>query len=210
MRARKRFREESVGFEFCGSGTPDRSVVVDDVAGRVDDSVLFQSVAALERGVFQHDANRSIVASDPKDFLESGVDQRTSGPQSSYIQRGDIDAFEYICGDASLNFAPDLKQENWIRADVVECPKCSGCHVGERSLDVQDVESSNVFVAHAILPSRVDQGLKKTRTPVHVSPSTEILLKSSKASHSSFVTHGSCNSGKNVDEELSEVPIEVP
>lgn len=92
---------------------------------------------------------------------------------------------------------------------MVEGPEYSGCDSGKRSLDVRDVEVSNVFLAHALRGSRVDEGLKKTRTHMHLSTITKILLNSSEASHSSFVARRSCNGRKHVDEEFCEVPVKV-
>ncbi len=75
------FRKELVGVEDRGAGTPDRGVIVDHVAGHVNDAVLFEEVAVLEEGVLQHDAYGGVVAPGAKYFLEGGVEERADGSE---------------------------------------------------------------------------------------------------------------------------------
>lgn len=75
------FRNESVGVEGRGVGSPDGRVVVDHVAGHADDAIFFEEELILEEGVLQHDAHGGVVAPGAKDFLKSGVEGRAGGPE---------------------------------------------------------------------------------------------------------------------------------
>lgn len=79
------FRKESVGVEGRSNGAPDRGVVVDHVAGHVDDAVFIEEVAVLEEGVLQGDAHGGVVAPSAKDSLEGGVEERGGGSEFSDV-----------------------------------------------------------------------------------------------------------------------------
>lgn len=72
--------------------------------------------------------------------MEGGVDQRTVGSELGYVDGGD----GVFGQEALLGFFSDAVEEGRVGVDVVKHPKGRGRYVGERGLDVEDIEAGDV------------------------------------------------------------------
>lgn len=63
----------------------------------------------------------------------------------------------------------DAVEERWVGGDVVDDPEGGGGYVGERGLDVEDVEAGDVGLSDAVLLAGVDEGFEEAGATVRVS-----------------------------------------
>jgi hypothetical protein len=98
-----------------------------------------------------------------------------------------------------LDFVSDAREERWVGGEVVEGPEGGGGYVGEGGLDVEDVETGDVFLADAVLLASVDEGFEEAGCTVRVYLNMEILFDGVGAGQSTFVTRGSGDGWENID-----------
>lgn len=94
--------------------------------------------------------------------------------------------------------------------DVVDGPEGGGGYVGERGLDVEDVEAGDVGFGDAVLLAGVDEGFEEAGCTVRVSLVVEIVFDGAGAGQSTLVACGCCGGGENIEEELGEILVEIP
>lgn len=61
----------------------------------------------------------------------------------------------------------------------------------------------------AVLLAGVDEGFEEAGATVRVSLVMQIVFDSAGAGQSTFVACGGCDGGENIDQELSETPVEI-
>ena len=93
---------------------------------------------------------------------------------------------------------------------MIEHPEGRWSDVGEGSLDIQDVEVGNVFLAHAIGAGCIDQCFEESRAAVLVTFTFKECLDSSETAGSALVASRGRDFREKSQKELREVPVEVP
>lgn len=94
--------------------------------------------------------------------------------------------------------------------DVVDGPEGAGGYVGERGLDVEDVEAGDVGLRDAVLLAGVNEGFEEPGCTVRVSIVVEIVFNGAGAGQSTPVAGGCCDGGKNIEKEFGEILVEIP